>query len=273
MRCFPLGRREILPNAFIIVTLQPHAGSSPRNVGTVDAHLEIPMIHANCRVRLTADDFSFIVGVLSKTESDRVSLVKLLTDEDTRDAILDHDTLANAILNSPERLPISPQLLFYVLCRKVLQGTSVRSRESSDYVASLLHGFIHTTRMESSEDLGQRSFKYISDMLDALARAGTREAFLIRSHIANYALFISGVFADNVEMRTRKKGAPDLKFYEEMGRMNYRSAAEYREAKKFNLQQIYEELSGGFHEVRVALNDMAGRLLHLDVPRFPIVAT
>ena len=76
------------------------------------------MIHANCRMRLTADDFTFVVGVLSKSESDHVSLVKLLIDEDTRDAILDHELLAKAILESPERLPISPQLLFYVLCRK-----------------------------------------------------------------------------------------------------------------------------------------------------------
>ena len=61
------------------------------------------------RMRLTAEDFSFIVGVLSKTEADQVSLVKLLTDEDTRDAILDHENLAGAILDSPDRLPISPQ--------------------------------------------------------------------------------------------------------------------------------------------------------------------
>ena len=84
------------------------------------------MIHANCRTRLTADDFTFIVGVLSRSECDQVSLVRLLTDEDTRDAILDHDMLAKAILESPQRLPISPQLLFYVLCRKVLRDTKVR---------------------------------------------------------------------------------------------------------------------------------------------------
>lgn len=231
------------------------------------------MIHANCRVRLTADDFSFVVRVLSQSEADRVSLVRLLTDEETRDQILDHEVLVRAILDSPERLPISPQFLFYVLCRKVLRETSVQSRETSDFVASLLAGFMQTVQFDSPHELGKRSRHYISDMLQSLARANTREAFLLRSHIANYTLFISGIFAENVENRTQHHGAPDMTFFEDMGRMNYRAASEYREAKKFQLQNIYEELAGSFREVRLALNDMAGRLLHMDSPRVPIIAS
>lgn len=217
-------------------------------------------------MRLTADDFNYVVGVLSKSESDRVSLVKLLTDAETRDAILDHELLARAVIESPERLPISPQLYFYVLCRKVLRTTPVKSREASDYVASLLDGFTRTARMESPDETGQRSMQYLSDLMQALAKAGTREAFILRSHTANYALFVSGIFAENVEKRTRHRGAPDLSFYEAMGQMNFRAASEYREAKKFNLQAIYEELAGGFHDVRLALNDLAGRLLHFEQP-------
>jgi len=225
-------------------------------------------------MRLTADDFNYVVGVLSKSESDRVSLVKLLTDEDTRDAILDHELLARAVIESPERLPISPQLYFYVLCRKVLRTTPVKSREASDYVASLLDGFTRTARMESPDETGRRSMQYISDLMQALAKAGTHEAFLLRSHTANYALFVSGIFAENVEKRTRYRGAPDLSFYEAMGQMNFRAASEYREAKKFHLQAIYEELAGGFHEVRLALNDLAARLLHFEQPgSSPLTAT
>jgi len=229
------------------------------------------MIHANCRVRLTADDFAFVVRVLSQSETDRVSLVRLLTDEDTRDSILDHEMLSKAILESPERLPISPHLLFYVLCRNVLRETSVTSRETSDFIASLLDGFISTTQMENRDELGQRSRLYISDLLQRLSKANTREAFILRSHVANYTLFISGIFAENVEKRTQQRGAPSLSFYEDMGRMNYRAAAEYHEAKKFNLQAIYEELASSFHEVRLALNDLAVRLLHLDTPRAPFL--
>jgi hypothetical protein len=231
------------------------------------------MIHANCRTRLTADDFTFIIGVLSRSEADQVSLVRLLTDEDTRDAILDHELLARMILESPQRLPISPHLFFYVLCRKVLRDTHVKGRDAADFVASVLEGFMRTPRLEPGEEAGRRSMQYLSDIMQAMNNAGTREAFLLRSHAANYALFISGLFADNVEMRTRQRGAPDLSFYEAVGQMNYRAASEYREAKKFKLQSIYEELASGFREVRLALNDLASRLLHLDSPTASIIAS
>jgi hypothetical protein len=72
-------------------------------------------------------------------------------------------------------------------------------------------------------------------------------------------------------MRTRQRGAPDLSFYEAVGQMNYRAASEYREAKKFKLQLIYEELASGFREVRIALNDLASRLLHFDTPAAALI--
>jgi hypothetical protein len=181
--------------------------------------------------------------------------------------------LAKVILESPQRLPISPHLLFYVLCRKVLRETHVKSREAADFVASVLEGFMRMPRMEATDETGKRSMQYLSDIMQATNNAGTREAFLLRSHAANYALFISGLFADNVEKRTRQRGAPDLSFYEAVGQMNYRAASEYQEAKKFKLQVIYEELASGFREVRLALNDLASRLLHLDSSTAPIIAS
>lgn len=229
------------------------------------------MITANSRVRLTADDFDFIVRALSIKNSDRVSLERLLTDEETRDEILDLDALADAILQSPGRLAISPHLLFYVLCRRVLRDTAVRSRDAADYVASLLEAFSRTARLYDADGTGRFHAEYLTDMLQALSKAGEREAFLIRSHMANYSLFVSGMFAENVGKRS-ERGAPDISFYEKMGGMNYRVAAEFRDAKRFRLQSIYEELARGFHEARLALNDLAGRLLHLDSPQSPLIA-
>lgn len=222
------------------------------------------MIHANCRVRLTAEDFHFIVGVFAKTEADSVSLVKLLTDDETRDAILDHEALSSAILDSPERLPISPQMFFYVLCRKVLATTPVTSREASDYVASILSAYMRENNLNNTQEDTHR-VHYLSDVMRAMGHVGTREAFMLRTHAANYSLFVSGMFAENLEHRTQRKGAPDISFYEAVGQMNYRAASEYQEAKRFNLQGVYEELACGFREVRLALNDLATRLLHMDV--------
>ena len=79
------------------------------------------MIRANCRARFTAADFDFIVRTLVRSRTDRVSIVDLLSDDRTRDAILDHPRLVDAILSNPTQLHISPQFYFYVLARHVLQ--------------------------------------------------------------------------------------------------------------------------------------------------------
>jgi len=227
------------------------------------------MITANSRVRLTADDFDFIVRALSIKESDRISLESLLTDEEARDEILDHEALAHAVLESSGRLSISPHLMFYVLCRRVLRETGARSREASDFVASMLEGFSRTARVYGS-DAGVNT-AYLSDMMIALGRANDSEAFLLRSHMANYSLFVSGIFVENLAKR-KERGAPDVTYYEKLGGMNYRVAAEYRDARKYHLSEIYEELSRSFREVRIALNDLAARFLHLDSPDLPIIA-
>ena len=226
------------------------------------------MITANSRLRLTVDDFDFIIRVLAVKESDRITLENLLTDEALRNEILDHDLLAKAILESPERLVISPQLMFYVLCRHVMRHTGASSRDVADFVASLLDTFTRTTRIYQA---GQGLYtSYLSDMMLALSRASGHEAFLLRSHMANYSLFVSGMFVENLERR-KERGAPDVSYYENVGGMNYSVAADCRDAQRYHLSSIYEELARSFHEVRVALNDLAARILFVDSPSLPII--
>lgn len=224
------------------------------------------MITANCRARFTARDFEYIVRVLSRTPGDKVSLSTLLSDEQARDVILDDERLASEIFDSPERLSISPQFYFYVLCRHVLLKAGISCRDVADYVSSLLETFSRTSRLHHPEGIEDGGLHYLSDMLQALSKAGPREAFLLRAHIANYALFLSGIFADYIERR-RRRGAPGLSFYEGMGRTHYHTASLEREAGVLNLSAIFHDLAEGFREVRMALNDLACRLLHLDSPQ------
>lgn len=220
------------------------------------------MIHANCRARFTADDFDFIVRSLSHSPRDAVSLQRLLVDAEARDEILEHDALAAAILESADSLRISPALYFYVLCRRVLKNTAVSSRDAADYIAAMLDAFTHTARVQRPDPARDVEMRYLSDILLALRSASPHEAFLLRTHLANYALFLSGLFAENIDKRAQR-GAPDLSFYENLGRASFRTAAEHRDARRFDLQKVYHELADGFREARLALNDLADRLLHL----------
>jgi hypothetical protein len=91
------------------------------------------MIRANCRARFTAADFDFVVRTLARSQTDQVSLVALLSDSETRDSILDHPRVVDAILNHCGDLRISSQLYFYVLARQrqpKQQLTNSRARKA-----------------------------------------------------------------------------------------------------------------------------------------------
>jgi hypothetical protein len=223
------------------------------------------MITANCRDRFTAADFDFVVKTLSRSEHDAVSLVDLLTDSEARDSVLDHGELLRAVLEESAALHISPQLYFYILIRHVLKKTDLNDRALSDYVASLLETYSQTARMRSPADGQTGPIQYVSDMLLALRNASPSQSFLIRAHVGDYSLFFAGIFHETIEKRSQR-GGPDLGFYEELGRTNYKAIAGHRVAKSACLASVYGQLADGFHDVRLALNQLSDTLLHLDYP-------
>ena len=135
------------------------------------------MIHANCRMRLTADDFMFVVRVLSRSEADHVSLVKFLTTKIRGTRSLITKCSAKAILEFPQRQPISPHLLFYVLCRKVLRDTHGEEPGSGGLCRVGARRFHEDGANEAFGGNRQGSTQYLSDIMNAMNNAGTREAF------------------------------------------------------------------------------------------------
>jgi hypothetical protein len=221
------------------------------------------MIRANCRERFTASDFDFVVRTLARSQTDSVSLVDLLSDRDTRDAVLDNPRLIDAILSHAGQLAISSQFYFYVLARHVLRQAGINDRKLCDYVASLLETFSRISGWQAPHLAQERGRQYISDMLIALTRATPEQAFLLRAYVGNYALFISGIFHENTQRRSLR-GAPDMKFYEQIGRTNYQLVASHATARRCELNDVYEELADRFREVRLALNQLSEQLLNLD---------
>ena len=137
------------------------------------------VVQANCRTRFTAADFDFIVRSLSSSRRESVSLVSLLTDADTRDALLDQPALSEAILSQNNHLAISPQFYFYVLTRSVLRRAGIDDRPLCDYLASLLDEFTRTAALcnPMSADGGIGARLYLSDLLAALQQRTRRRRF------------------------------------------------------------------------------------------------
>jgi len=221
------------------------------------------MIRATARARFTAADFDFVVRCLSKKQEDAVNLADLFHDETSRDSILDHELLVQAILSHDPHLSVSPQLYFYVLTRRVLMEAGIDDRDLTDYIASVLVKFMQASNLASPIQRMEGSFTYVSDLLLALRDATPSQTFVLRAHVGNYSLFVTGLFLDNLERRSRR-GAPDPEFYEEMGQMNYRLIAKMPQARQCHLVQVYEQLGQRFHQIRLALNTLAERLIHID---------
>ncbi len=228
------------------------------------------VIQANCRVQFTASDVDFILSVLGKKKGAAELLVVLLADAETRDLILDDDLLFRALLEQGGCLRVSPHLYFYVMVRQVLRRAGVEDRRVADYVAELLTEFSREERTRCVAPDGAR-LDYVFDMLAALEKADDRTSFLIRAHIGNHSLFLSGVFPEHIRHRSQRRGAPSLRYYQDLGRANYRAASAHRLAARYDLAAVFDTLAEQFESARLALNDLAERVFSIADPEVPLL--
>ena len=67
-------------------------------------------------------------------------------------------------------------------------------------------------------------------------------------------------------VRSERRGAPDIRYYEEIGRSSFRAASDHRLAYKYDVAEIFNTLSERFQTTRRALNDLGDRLISLEPP-------
>jgi hypothetical protein len=228
------------------------------------------VIQPNCRMQFTAEDIEFILGVLGPKSGAADCLVKLLADEEARDLILDDESLFRALLEQRGCLRVSTHLYFYVLVRRVFKRSGIEDRQVADYVAEVLAEY---SRIENTRCVLRgkpEPLDYFFEMVAALQEVDDRTGFYIRAHIGNHSLFLAGIFPERIRYRAEYKGAPDLKYYEEMGRANFRVASDHRLAHKYDLAAIFGTLSERFRATRLALNDLTERLFSLGDPEIPM---
>ena len=221
------------------------------------------VIQPNCRIQFTAEDIDFILSVLRPKIGGPDALVKLLTDEESRDLILDNEELLRAVLEHRSCLRISTHFYFYILVRQVFRRSGIMERAVADYVAEVLTEFSRIERSQCRHKEQPQPLDYFFEMLSALQTVDDTTRFYIRAHIGNYSLFISGIFHENTQRRSLR-GAPDIEFYEQVGRSNYQLVASHETARRCELTDVFAGLASRFHDVRLALNELSDRLLHLD---------
>lgn len=226
------------------------------------------MILANARHLLTREDAQLAVRlVATESESDVADVQQRLVDEGI-DAILDDQHLPRALLRSRFGAYASLPLFLYAIVRHALLRAGERDRVLSDYLTAVLLAFGNRGRVERISKADDELYDSLVSLLEDVNDGDARRAFLVRAHLGNQALWISGLFPDWIEQRRWRRGGPDLHYFEEMGKRGYELAAEHRLAEQHGLAGVYASIAARFGLIRVALNTMSDSLLfpHVHTP-------
>ena len=218
------------------------------------------VILPDVRSYLGRDDAAQLIRLLAGAGEDRGALETLVAERGI-DPLLDHPAMAEAIRDEPgvSRLPL--ELVSYVLLRRSLLDGGVESRLLADYVTSVFLHFAAAGRADRITEHDDVDYRYLVDIVQDLRDAGGRRAFLLRAHLGNLALWLSGLFPDWIGRRVRRKGGPDLRYYEEMGQTGFRLAADDPFARRQRLDGLFRDAAVSFSPMRRALNSFSDRFL------------
>ena len=223
------------------------------------------MIHACARQKLTEEDRKFVAAALCREGEKETTIKELLNDPEMRDALLDHPKLLEFLLHYSRTTSISPFLYFYVLVRNSLREHGLDDRQVADYVAAMLAEFGKEGRAHRVSSQSTKEYHYLVDLMADLVESDSMETFYLRSHLGNYALFLTGMFPDRIHHRVKYHApAPGFRYYEQVGRTSFHLASRHRMAERYQLSEILEVLGRNFVAARHALNHVADNYLTLD---------
>ncbi|MFQ5689169.1 MAG: hypothetical protein ACE5HQ_02705 [Gemmatimonadota bacterium] len=219
------------------------------------------MILPNVRASFGRQEAQWLVRVLSgRVEREERRWEERLAEHGI-DSLLDHPGTLDAMLRQRGIMAVPPRLFFYVALRSTLLERGVRGRGLADYLTALVLHFGQARRPYRIADYDDQEYFYLVDVLAELERARGRRAFLLRAHLGNFALWLSGLFPDYIAARVRRKGAPGIDYYEAIGQSGYRMAAEDPYARRRALDSLYLDAAGAFGPLRLALNRFSDRWL------------
>lgn len=219
------------------------------------------MILPSLRATFGRHEEQWLLRVLSGTEGGGEDRGLAEVGNGGLDALLDDRRTLDAILDDKTLVPAPAGLVLYVMLRHALLEHSIESPVLADYVAALVLEFGSGRRSFRIGPDDDREYFYLVDLLQDLAGARGTRAFLLRVHLGNFSLWMSGLFPDYVTHRERRKGAPGLSYFEDMGRRGYLMAADAPHAGFASLDGVFRDMAGAFGPLRRALNVFSDRHL------------
>ena len=219
------------------------------------------MILADVRRHLTRDDAQLALRLIAHGTTDGLEEAETMLREHGIDALLDDARLHRGLMALRQGTHASLPLFAYVVVRHALKDVGEGDRTLADYVASIFLHFGLNGRASRVSESDDEIYTTLAELTGAIESADAQRSFLGRAHLGNYALWMSGVFPDYIEMRRWRRGGPDLDYYEEMGRRGFTLAADHRLAEQHGLTALFELAAARFPILRQALNNLSDALL------------
>jgi hypothetical protein len=219
------------------------------------------MILANTRGRLDAEDLRLVVVLLGRGSAVRLARLEAQLAAEGPDVLLDDPALLERLLDVRSLLLPSPALFYYVVVRHLLRRATVDDRELADYLAAMLLEFGRRDRAYRVDWNDDHHHRYLIDIVADLEATDGERRFRVMAHLGNFALWLSGLFPDYIAARQLRKGGPDLSYYQTLGRRGFALASDHVLADHYHLDGIFRSAAGRFDHIRLALNELSGRLL------------
>lgn len=213
--------------------------------------------------RFTPTDWQFILDTLALNQRSRESLAALCHDPEEIRLILDHPKLFEAVCVSRNAAFLSPSLFFFVAARHTLKRIGVDDIDLADYIAAVCADFGLTPNLGEAPSEVSSSKLYSIDYVQALDKAKGPDRFFIHIHCANQFLVLTCLFPSFLDHRAKRRGAPDLEFYEKVVVTHLGAAGRHILAQEFALNHVLTELAAAFPPVRRAMNHTLHEYLHL----------
>lgn len=223
------------------------------------------MITANVRSRLTREDAAFALALVAQGGSEDRERGEAELHEQGIDALLDDPALLRAMLGTPRGSHASLPLFTYVVVRNALVRSGERDRVLADYAAAVLLHFGLRDRARRVAETDDETYDTLAGLLEAAEGPDPRRAFLVRAHLGNYALWLSGMFPDHITYRQWRRGGPTIEYFDRLGRRGFEMAAEHRLASEHGLDLLFTLAAARFEVMRVAFNRLSDRLLFPNV--------
>jgi hypothetical protein len=219
------------------------------------------MIVADVRRALRRDDAQLVLRLIARGNAIEFERAEGVLRDEGLDVLLDDPRLLTGLLESRQGACASYPLFAYVLVRHAMQSVGESDRVLADYVASILMHFGLQQRANRVGESDDEYYDTVAGLLGAVDGPDAQRAFLVRAHLGNYALWLSGMFPEFIAGRHHRRGAPDLDYFEEVGRRGYQLAADHRLATEHGLATLYSAAAERFPLLRVALNRVSDRTL------------